>query len=183
MEKNIEKKKDTNVVIKSLETVLFSSRYFLLIFYFGLIIALLLYAFVYMQAVYHAISKAGELDPNSCMLLVLELVDMAMVANLIKQIITGSYNSFVSKDHGYINENSTSGLLKIKMSTSLVGITSIHLLQTFLEPIPHGESALTPLFYKQLIVHGTFLIGALVLAGIEYLHDKGEALNHEDGHS
>lgn len=166
-------------IIKILEKAVFESRWLLLLFYFGLIIALTIYAYVFAKYTVHVISEIGHLTPETAMLGVLELVDMAMVANLIKMIITGSYNSFISKGHGYANENVSSGMLKIKMSTSLIGVTSIHLLQTFLEKgVPYND----PVFIRQLIIHGMFLIGAVVLAFIEYLHEKGEALSTTNNH-
>jgi uncharacterized protein (TIGR00645 family) len=100
----------------------------------------------------------------------LEAVDIVMIANLVKMIITGSYNSFVDKSHGIDGEQVSSGLLKVKMSTSIIGVSSIHLLQTFI----NSENILNETIYKQLIVHGAFIVGALVLSYIDYLHCKSE---------
>ena len=55
----------------------------------------------------------------------LEDVDIVMIANLVKMIITGSYNSFVSKKHDDENEKVSSGMLKVKMSTSIMGVSAI----------------------------------------------------------
>lgn len=164
-------------VIKIIERVIFESRWLLVAFYAGLIIALVLYAFVFAKHTWHIILETGILNPNTAMLAALELVDMAMVAALIKMITTGGYNSFISKTHGYAGENISSGMLKIKMSTSLIGVSSIHLLQTFLD---QSVTYTDPIFIKQLIIHGTFLVGAMVLAYIEFLHEKGESLSTKE---
>jgi uncharacterized protein (TIGR00645 family) len=158
---------------KLIENILFGSRWLLTFFFLGLIAGLLCYALVYAKGIYHLVTEANELTREMIMLEVLELVDMVMIANLIKMIITGSYNSFVNKDHGHTGENISSGLLKIKMSTSLIGVSSIHLLQTFINIENTSWDGLN----KQLWIHASFLIGALLLAVIEYLHEKGESLN------
>ena len=85
-------------------------------------------------------------------------------------IITGSYNSFVDKTHSEDAEKVSSGVLKVKMATSIMGVSSIHLLQTFI------NSAQVPIetIYKQLLIHGIFIVGGIVLAFIDYLHVKSE---------
>lgn len=165
-----------NQSVKFFEFSLFESRWLLLLFYYGLIIGLAIYGFVFLKTTAHIIIEAPLMNKEMAMLSILELVDMAMVANLVKMIITGSYNSFISKNHGYKNENITSGMLKIKMSTSLVGVSSIHLLQSFLmEQAPENLK-------NQIIIHCVFLIGSLMLAVIEYLHEKGESISKTNNH-
>lgn len=162
---------------KLIENILFGSKWLLTFFYLGLIVGLLCYAIVYAKAIVYLICESTAFTREAIMLEVLELVDMVMIANLIKMIITGSYNSSVAKDHGQTGENVSSGLLKIKMSTSLIGVSSIHLLKTFIDSSNTSWEDL----YKQLAIHVSFLIGSLFLAAIEYLHDKGESLtNHEN---
>ncbi len=153
---------------KFIETVIFSSRWLLLPFYLGLFIAMIVYTYVYVKEIYHLVSESPTLTRDMVLLTTLELVDIVMIANLVKMIITGSYNSFVSKDHGYKGENVSSGALKVKMGSSLVGVSSIHLLQTFIDAAQINWQD----FWKQIIIHVTFLIGASVLARIDYLHEK-----------
>ena len=101
----------------------------------------------------------------------LEAVDIVMIANLLVMIITGSYTSFISKTHNGEVEKTSSGLLKVKMSTSILGVTTVHLLKTFIE----CSSQAAPnwdLIYKQSFIHGMFMIGSLILAIIDYLHCK-----------
>jgi len=158
------------------EEILFNTKWILNIFYFGLISVLLVYTYTYAKEVLHLIREAGVLTADSMMLKILEVVDIVMVANLVKMIITGSYNSFVSKEHGRKNENVSSGILKVKMSTSIAGVSSIHLLRSFID----SKNVAWPEVNKQLAIHGIILIGALTLALIEYIHVKSQSLETEN---
>jgi len=121
-------------------------------------------------------AHATEMNKEVAMLTFIELIDMTMIANLGKMMITGSYNSFVAKDHGYKNENMSSGLLKVKMTTSLVGVTSISLLSKSIDVDLVSWDTLD----KLLVIHGAFLLGSIVLEVIDYLHVKSEL--YEDQH-
>lgn len=126
--------KTTKYKFQSLvETILFSSRWLLVPFYLGLMVALVIYLFIDAKEVVKLCTKVLLLDKEATMLVLLELVDMAMIAALVKMIITGGYTSFVNKQHGQNNDKASSGTLKVKMSTSLVGVSSIHLLQKFID--------------------------------------------------
>ena len=116
------------------------------------------------------IEKLGISNKDSAMLTFIELIDMTMIANLGKMIITGSYNSFVSKDHGRSNEHISSGTLKVKMATSLVGITSIGLLQRSV----NITAASWDVLLKLAFVHGIFLLSSMILEFVDYLHEKTE---------
>lgn len=157
---------------QALETIIFSCRYLLIPFYLGLFITMLVYTYVFTVQIYHLVIESGIMTKDAVLLSTLELVDIVMIANLVKMIITGSCNSFVDKTHGYHGENISSGMLKVKMSTSLIGVSSIHLLQTFI----NSANVDWPSLQKQLLIHGTFLVGALILAIIDYLHVKSESL-------
>lgn len=146
---------------KFIENVIFSSKYWLIPFYLKLFLTLT-------KLLYHFVVQ-GHLS-NEDLMSALEDVDIVMIANLVKMIITGSYNSFVDKSHGVEGEQVSSGALKVKMSTSIMGVSSIHLLQTFV----NAEHVEIDVIYKQLIIHGIFIIGAFVLAIIDYLHEKSE---------
>ena|ERR1041385_827141 len=151
-----------------LEQILFANKWLLVVFYFGLIIAQVMYSYTYAVEVWHMLHHATSLTKEEAMVAVLTLVDIAMVANLIKMIITGSYQVFVDK----IPENTekvSSGALKVKMGTSLVGVTSIHLLQSFI-----SATELNTELGVKVGLHVLFLISALVLSQIDLLHAKAE---------
>jgi len=158
----------------SVEKTLFGSKWLLVPFYFGLIIAQCIYLFWFSKDVVHMVSHAMTFTKEDGMLIILELVDIVMIANLIKMIISGSYTSFITKDHQETAEKSSSGLLKVKMATSLVGVSSIHLLQSFI----NAEKITWEDLSKQMWIHGMFLLGALVLMVIEHIHVKCEVLEH-----
>lgn len=148
---------------KVIEDIIFGSRWLLVAMLIRLGVVLLV---IIVRAI---INKHLSVDDT---VWALEAVDETMVANLIKSVITGSYNSFIDKRHGYDNENASSGVLKVKMGSSLIGISSIYLLKTFLElrdhDIPWGKIC------KYLSIHGAFLLSSLVLSVIEFLHNKSE---------
>ena len=110
---------------------------------------------------------------NEVIMSCLEAVDVVMIANLIVMIISGSYTSFVSKIHNGETEKTSSGLLKVKMSTSILGVTTVHLLKTFIE-CSSAEVPNWDLIYKQTFIHGILIVGSLVLAFIDYLHCKSD---------
>ena len=121
------------------------------------------------------------------MLLVLGLVDVVMVANLLIMVIIGGYETFVSRIdvEGHPDEpewlsHVNANVLKVKLAMAIVGISSIHLLRTFIEAEAHTEKALL----WQTVIHITFLLSALALAfidrmslpqmrGHEHLHPVG----------
>ena len=148
---------------KLIETIIFSSKWLLIPFYFKLFWTL-------GKLMYHFFIQ-GTLS-NQDLMSTLEDVDIVMIANLVKMIITGSYNSFVDKSHGVEGEHVSSGALKVKMATSVLGVSSIHLLQTFINAANIGQDVI----FKQLYIHGAFIIGAMFLAFIDYLHCKSEKL-------
>lgn len=161
-----------------IEHIIFSSKWLLIPFYLGLICAQIIYLKLFCEDISQLFVESAHLDKEAGVLIILELVDIVMVANLIKMIISGSYHSFISKEHSENSEKSSSGLLKVKMATSLIGVSSIHLLQTFLNIKELNWSVVK----IQLCIHVAFLIGAVTLAVIEFIHIKGEKIEHEMGH-
>lgn len=143
------------------KTIIFYSKWLVIPFLIKLFFTLgmLLYHFVLENHI-----------SNEDLMTTLEAVDTVMIATLVKMIITGSYHSFVDKNHGEAGENSSSGLLKVKLASSIMGVTSIHLLQSFISV----EHLSWDTINKQLIIHGIFMVGCLVLAIVDYLHCKSE---------
>lgn len=142
-------------------------------FYLGLIVVLCLYGVAFSRELFEVLKHGLTAKTEEMKIIVLDLVDIVMLANLVKMIITGSYNSFISKDHGYKNENISSGMLKIKISTSIIVVCMIHLLGMFVGDINMN------LLLPKLYIFGMFLIAAIVLGVLEFLHIKGDML---DGH-
>jgi uncharacterized protein (TIGR00645 family) len=154
--------------ISLVESIVFNVKWVLLLFYVGLVAILLIFAFAYVREVAALVVHAASMSTEEMKIAALEFVDVVMVANLIKMIITGSYNSFVSKDHGRPNENISSGTLKIKISTSIIVVSAIYLLRSFVS----GNIAPEEIRAK-LWIFALFLATTLVLGILEYLHVKG----------
>jgi len=159
---------------KILEDFIFNIKWVLVLFYVGLIGVLLLYGYTFAKELVLVFKNQPE-STEQMKIVVLDMVDIVMIANLIKMIITGSYNSFISKDHGRLNERISSGMLKIKIMTSVIIVSTIGLLKSFV-----ADSVSWDVVNKQIYIYGIFLVGALVLGILEYLHIKGEQL--EDHH-
>jgi uncharacterized protein (TIGR00645 family) len=146
------------------------------------------YVWRFMQELWHLVSDVGHLTENEVMLLVLGLVDVVMIANLLIMVIIGGYETFVSrinlKNHpdqpewlSHVNAN----VLKVKLAMAIVGISSIHLLQTFINAA--NTSSETMLW--QTIIHITFVISAVALAMIDrFLSPKSTAdhISESNGH-
>lgn len=162
-----------------INTIIFGSKWLLIPFYFGLILAQVLYCFKFCQAVVELFSHFRALDEPQVMLAILMLIDITMIANLLKMIITGSYQSFVEKNVEDHTEKVSSGLLKVKMATSLVGISAIHLLRVFITP----EMTTNRDLIVKAGIHVIFLASALSLATIDYLHNKAEIYIKEESHN
>lgn len=159
-------------MIKKIENLIFGTKWLLIPFFLGLVIVMLLYMYVYVLEVCHMVVEVGVLNKETILLGSLEMVDIVMIANLIKMIITGSYTSFVNKHHGSEGDKVSSGMLKVKMSTSLAGVSSVHMLQVFVKL--NNQDVAWDTLYKQLLIHVAFLVGAITLMVIEYLHAKTE---------
>src|SRR5688500_7512103 len=114
---------------------------------------------------------------SEIMLLVLGLIDVVMIANLLIMVIIGGYETFVSRLHleGHPDQpewlsHVNAGVLKVKLATALIGISSIHLLKTFIDvekmlAQPNGSVAVM----WQVILHMAFVLSAVFLAWIERL--------------
>jgi uncharacterized protein (TIGR00645 family) len=144
-------------------------------------ISLAVFTYIDIKEIYHLFLKINGITEEDGMMMLLKLIDLTMIANLVKLIIVGSYTSFFKKhvdEAGNTdpNLNTSSGVLKVKMATALIGVTSINLLQSFIKP----EAIDAVSLQKQLTIHGVFLLGALVLGIIDWLHVKAESIHHED---
>lgn len=168
----------SNKIENGIEKIIFLSRWFQAPIYLGLIIGGLLYTYKFMEHLYHLCHDVGALKETEVMLGILVLVDISMVANLLVVVIIGGYTTFVSKidieDHADKPEwleKVDAGTLKIKLAVSLVGVSGIHLLQTFIG-IDKYESMETVKY--QIAIHLVFLISALALAYTEKIQHGGD---------
>jgi uncharacterized protein (TIGR00645 family) len=168
---------------RNLERLIFFSRWIQMPVYLGLIAASLLYAFKFMLHLWHLITDFHGMDENTIMLSILGLVDISMVINLLVVVIIGGYYTFVSKidfrDHEDRPEwlaKINASTLKIKLIVSLVSISGVHLLKTFIDisNISVKEAAF------QIAIHIVFIISALLLAWTDrIMHADEMAMEHQ----
>ena len=175
-------------VLKKAENIfehfIFWSRWIQAPIYVGLIIGSLFYSYNFFLELLHLIHDSGHLDSTEVMLIMLELVDISMVLNLIIIVVIGGYSTFVSKldfadheDKPDWLEKVDAGTLKIKLMVSLVSISGIHLLQTFVYVARNlkvdGVKIDIENVALQIIVHLVFVFSALLMAWTDkVLHRK-----------
>jgi uncharacterized protein (TIGR00645 family) len=146
---------------------IFASRWLQAPLYFGLIVAQSIYVYRFMAELWHLISEVRGLSETDIMLVVLGLIDVVMIANLLVMVIVGGYETFVSRlnlqDHPDEPEwlsHVNAGVLKVKLAMALIGISSIHLLKTFINAPHLAESTIK----WQVLIHLTFVVSALAMA-------------------
>ena len=148
---------------------IFLSRWLQAPLYFGLIVAQGVYVYHFLIELFHLLQKAHYIKEKEIMLTVLGLIDVVMIANLLIMVIVGGYETFVSRlrleghpDQPEWLSHVNAGVLKVKLATALIGISSIHLLKTFIE-IGTPSTTYETVFW-QIMVHLTFVVSALLLA-------------------
>ena len=152
------------------EKLIFLSRWIQAPLYAGLIVGGMLYTYKFLVELFHLCATVNEITETVLMLGVLTLVDITMVANLLIMVIIGGYSTFVSRldidkheDKPEWLQKIDAGSLKVKLAGSLVGVSGIHLLQTFIN-IKNNESEHV---MWQVIIHFIFLTSAVMLAYTE----------------
>jgi len=151
-----------------IESIIFWSRWIQVILYLGLIIASVLYSYKFLVELVHLITHIRHLSETVVMMSVLTLVDFTMVANLLFMVIVGGYSTFISKlnvlseheDRPEWLDKVSAGTLKVKLAGSLVGVSGIHLLQTFITISQHTRDDIM----FQILIHVVFLFSTLLLA-------------------
>ena len=123
----------------TLSTLIFASRWLQLPLYLGLILAQCVYVFLFGKELWHLIHDAGGMGEQQIMLIVLGLIDVVMISNLLVMVIVGGYETFVSRLnlHGHPDQpewlsHVNASVLKVKLAMAIIGISSIHLLKTFI---------------------------------------------------
>ena len=176
---------------KFLERSIFASRWLQAPLYVGLIVAQGIYVYQFFVELWHLLHTAitGNFDKliapdlsTFIMLMVLGLIDVVMIANLLIMVIIGGYETFVSRlhldDHADQPEwlsHVNAGVLKVKLATALVSISSIHLLKTFITVINpvEGVAVNNDGVKWQIIIHVVFVFSAIALAWTDKLMMAG----------
>ena len=162
-----------------LERFICWSRWFQAPLYLGLVAAQGVYVYLFMAELAHLIGSVfesgGHISETETMLVVLGLIDVVMIANLLIMVIIGGYETFVSRldldnhpDQPEWLSHVNAGVLKIKLSTAIIGISSIHLLKTFINAGNLPEHTIK----WQVIIHVVFLLSALAMALVDKLMNQ-----------
>jgi uncharacterized protein (TIGR00645 family) len=199
----------SNARIGFLPNLIFASRWLQLPLYLGLIVAQCVYVFLFGKELWHLIHRAPGLGEQEIMLIVLGLIDVVMISNLLVMVIVGGYETFVSRlrleghpDQPEWLSHVNASVLKVKLAMAIIGISSIHLLKTFiaagaLNGLPFctpaqlaqmkAEMAITSTQCTQLtpdgvlwqtIIHCVFILSAIGIAWTDKLMNGGVSSKH-----
>ncbi|MDQ2702124.1 MAG: TIGR00645 family protein [Pseudomonadota bacterium] len=170
--------------LNPMAALIFSSRWLQLPLYLGLIFAQGVYVVLFMKELWHLVHGATELSEQLIMLAVLGLIDVVMISNLLVMVIVGGYETFVSRlrleghpDQPEWLSHVNASVLKVKLAMAIIGISSIHLLKTFIEagtlglPVCVSVPAGVPCtrftadgVMWQTIIHCVFILSAIGIA-------------------
>ena len=186
--------------LRPLPNFIFMSRWLQVPLYLGLILAQCVYVYHFWVELVHLIQAAmgsgtalsaltsgigykqsDKLTETVIMLAVLGLIDVVMISNLLIMVIVGGYETFVSRMglEGHRDEpewlsHVNASVLKVKLATAIIGISSIHLLKTFI----NAENTATSVMMWQTLIHVTFLFSAIAVAYTDRLLNTTETGAH-----
>ncbi len=192
-----------------LSSLIFASRWLQLPLYLGLIVAQGVYVFLFGKELWHLIHDAPGMGEQQIMLIVLGLIDVVMISNLLVMVIVGGYETFVSRlnldghpDQPEWLSHVNASVLKVKLAMAIIGISSIHLLKTFIAAgtlggLPFcppelvanaadniGEARCTALTQQgvlwQTIIHCVFILSAIGIAWTDRIMTS--SLAKQDAH-
>ncbi|MEJ0020658.1 MAG: TIGR00645 family protein [Acetobacteraceae bacterium] len=167
------------VRLRPLPLLIFSSRWLQLPLYLGLIGAQCVYVFLFLKELWHLVTEAAHFSEQQIMLIVLGLIDVVMISNLLVMVIVGGYETFVSRlrleghpDQPEWLSHVNAGVLKVKLAMAIIGISSIHLLRTFIEAsaigMPNARVTTDGVMW-QTTIHMVFIISAVGIAYVDRL--------------
>ena len=190
--------------LRPLPALIFASRWLQLPLYLGLIVAQGVYVFLFGKELWHLIHEVPSMGEQQIMLLVLGLIDVVMISNLLVMVIVGGYETFVSRldldghpDQPEWLSHVNASVLKVKLALSIIGISSIHLLKTFIESSQVGlplctkdliaSGDLCTKFTRdcvmwQTIIHCVFILSAIGIAWTDKLVSNGHAKPAANAH-
>src|SRR5262245_55366057 len=178
--------------LRPLPSLIFASRWLQLPLYLGLIVAQGIYVWLFWQELYYlllaafgnsgalghvidavtveGVERPQKLNETVIMLVVLGLIDVVMISNLLIMVIVGGYETFVSRlnleghpDQPEWLSHVNASVLKVKLATAIIGISSIHLLKTFINAAAYDEKTIL----AQVGIHVTFLLSAMAIAAAD----------------
>jgi uncharacterized protein (TIGR00645 family) len=169
-----------NKQLRPLPRWIFASRWLQAPLYVGLIVAQAIYVLQFWRELVHLIELTGirNIAEAEIMLIVLGLIDVVMISNLLVMVIVGGWETFVSRmdlehhpDQPEWLSHVNAGVLKVKLGTAIIGISSIHLLKTFINAQNYDEKTML----WQTIIHLVFVVSAMALAWTEKMNQSMHA--------
>jgi uncharacterized protein (TIGR00645 family) len=179
--------------LRPVPMLIFGSRWLQLPLYLGLIVAQAIYVVLFMKELWHLFGHSFDFSEQQIMLAVLGLIDVVMISNLLVMVIVGGYETFVSRLNlqGHPDEpewlsHVNASVLKIKLAMAIIGISSIHLLRTFIEAggLTSGKTGYTETGVMwQTIIHTVFILSAVGIAYVDKLSNGAiEAAKAQGAH-
>jgi len=186
--------------LRPLPNLIFASRWLQLPLYLGLIVAQAIYVWLFWQELYYlllaafgsdgalehvidavtvqGVERPTKLTETVIMLVVLGLIDVVMISNLLIMVIVGGYETFVSRmnleghpDQPEWLSHVNASVLKVKLARAIIGISSIHLLKTFI----NAEAYDWKTIIAQTGIHLTFLLSAMAIAASDRIMPSAAA--------
>jgi uncharacterized protein (TIGR00645 family) len=173
--------KKNNQILRPLPKWIFMSRWLQAPLYIGLIVAQGVYVWQFWRELIHLLHEVSlvTITETHIMLMVLGLIDVVMISNLLVMVIVGGWETFVSRlelenhpDEPEWLSHVNAGVLKVKLATAIIGISSIHLLKTFINAAEISNSVIM----WQTTIHVVFLLSAIAIAYTEKI--VGSTLKH-----
>ncbi len=165
--------------VRLLPRFIFASRWLQVPLYLGLIVAQVVYVFLFLKELWHLVAHSFGATEQEIMLIVLGLIDVVMISNLLIMVIVGGYETFVSRmelekhpDQPEWLSHVNASVLKVKLAMAIIGISSIHLLRTFIEAGAMGTPKATVTetgVMWQVIIHALFILSAIGIAAVDRL--------------
>lgn len=156
-----------NSIVQLSARIIFFGRWLQAPLYLGLIVILGAYVYRFLVELVELVGHINGLTNNQIMLGVLDLIDVVMIANLLIMVIMGGYETFVSRlnlqsdpDQPEWLDEVNAGTMKIKLAIALIGISSIHLLRTFIDPTKFTNDTIM----WQVVIHLTLMGSAVLIA-------------------
>ena len=178
--------------LKPLPNLIFFSRWLQLPLYLGLIVAQCVYVFLFLKELWHLLTHSVGWGEMQVMLAVLGLIDVVMISNLLVMVIVGGYETFVSRlqldghpDQPEWLSHVNASVLKVKLAMAIIGISSIHLLKTFIEVGnlgTEGSKFTEAGVMWQTIIHCVFIVSALGIAWTDKVMGASASKREAEAH-
>jgi uncharacterized protein (TIGR00645 family) len=167
--------------LRPIPRFIFASRWLQLPLYLGLIVAQVVYVYLFLKELLHLVMTSTSVTEQGAMLIVLGLIDVVMISNLLIMVIVGGYETFVSRmelqghpDQPEWLSHVNASVLKVKLATAIIGISSIHLLKTFI----NADALTDRVLIAQTVIHIAFLFSALAIAWTDKILTSSHTPRH-----